>query len=103
MIKLGPKPKGGHRPRVLSTKKNTAPIRRSGRSSQVDGESFDGASLVHFAKVSFCKQCHGGRIYSPSERGCRGGEGGMLGGGYGGAGGGGDGGEVLVEKWVLWW
>ena len=45
--------------------------------------------------MRFCKRCCGGRNYSPLERGCRGGEGGMLGGGYGGAGGGGDGGEAF--------
>jgi len=76
-------------------RRNAAKIQRSGRSSQVDEESFDGASLVHQVKSGSCKRCCGGRIYSPSERGRRGGEGGMLGGGYGGVGGGGDGGEAF--------
>jgi len=52
--------------------------------------------------MGFCKRCFGGRIYSSSERGWRGGEDGMLGGGYGGAGGGGDGGEVDGEDGFLW-
>jgi len=55
---------------------------------------FDGVSLVQVVKMRFCRRGCGGQIYSPLERGRRGGEGGMLGGGYGGAGGGGDGGEA---------
>ena len=58
-----------------------------------------GASLVHHAKSGFCKRYCGGRMYSPLERGRRGGEGGMLGGGYGGAGGGENGGG----EGGVWW
>jgi len=102
VIKLGPNPKGGYRPRVLSTKKNAAPIQKEWPVLTNEGREFEGASLVQFGKMRFCKRCCGERIYSPLERGRRGGEGGMLGGGYGGAGGGGNGGEAWWRKWVLW-